>query len=120
MRFRPECRSGMIHESRPIPSVGVGVVGSALCSGWCIPFVVSEPLVVVVVDDVKMLVSLVVVGGVVVGLSTSKSLSKVSRGTLHPHPFRSEKLVKRHELSRPCSSGLNGLRSSSIDSSGVA
>ena len=64
----------------------------------------SQPLVVVVVVGGVMFVGLVVVvggGGDVVGLSTSKSLSKVSRGTLHPHPFRSEKLVKRHELSRP-------------------
>ncbi len=41
------------------------------------------------------------------GSSPCRSLSRVSCGTLHPHPFRSEKAVSRKPRSRPCSSGFN-------------
>jgi len=41
------------------------------------------------------------------GSSPCRSLSRVSCGTLHPHPFISEKAVSRKPRSRPCSSGCS-------------
>ena len=69
--------------------------------------IVVAAAVVVVVDD-GVVVWIVVVsggGGVDGAFSPSSNLSKVSRGTLHPHPFRSEYCVRRQFMSRPCSSG---------------
>lgn len=39
--------------------------------------------------------------------SPDRSLSRTSCGTLQPHPFRSEKAVRRKPRSKPWSSGLN-------------
>ena len=43
------------------------------------------------------------------GSSPARSLSRASCGTLQPHPFRSEKAVRRKPRSSPWSSGLKGL-----------
>lgn len=43
--------------------------------------------------------------------SPSRSFPRISWGTLHPHPFRSAKRVKRKDASRSCATGSNGLRS---------
>jgi hypothetical protein len=72
-------------------------------------------VVVVVVDDADVdgddaVVVVAVVDGVDEAFSPSSNLSKVSRGTLHPHPFKSEYCVRRQFMSRPCSSAINGLR----------
>ena len=72
-------------------------------------------------DDVgNVVVAVVVVVADVVAnnwfdeaFSPSSNFSKVSRGTLHPHPFKSEYWVKRQVMSRPYSSALNGLRKES-------
>lgn len=42
--------------------------------------------------------------------SPSRSFPRISWGTLHPHPFRSAKRVKRKDASRSCATGSNGLR----------
>jgi hypothetical protein len=43
-------------------------------------------------------------------LSPSSNRNKVSRGTLHPQPFKSEYCVRRQWMSRPNSWGKNGRR----------
>jgi len=42
--------------------------------------------------------------------SPSRSFPRISWGTLHPHPLRSAKRVKRKDASRSCATGSNGLR----------
>ena len=78
-------------------------------------------VVVVVVAGVVFVATDVGEAGVVVvvvvagvngdeALSPSSNRNKVSRGTLHPQPFRSEYCVRRQWTSRPNSWGKNGRR----------
>lgn len=66
-----------------------------------------ELLVLLLLLEVEVVVGVVVVDWF---LSPVKRLSRISWGTLHPHPLRSEYLVKRQLASSPFSSGLNGKR----------